>query len=92
MKKIDSKINNDNKDNEKDAQEKQQEEVKNEKNEEKKNNIDNKDEEIKENDLENNLPKELLELIEQRKDKEPFTAQDFEKYKAFKKLDFNFSK
>ena len=90
--KEDSKINNDNKDNEKDAQEKQQEEVKNEKNEEKKNNIDNKDEEIKENDLENNLPKELLELIEQRKDKEPFTAQDFEKYKAFKKLDINFSK
>ena len=34
----------------------------------------------------------LLELIEQRKDKEPFTAQDFEKYKAFKKLDINFSK
>ena len=52
----------------------------------------NKDEEIKENDLENNLPKELLELIEQRKDKEPFTAVDFEKYKVFKKLDFNFSK
>ena len=58
----------------------------------KKNIIDNKEEEIKENDLENNLPKELLELIEQRKDKEPFTAVDFEKYKVFKKLDFNFSK
>ena len=57
--------------------------------------IDEKNEdmkEIKENDLENNLPKELLELIEERKDKEPFTAVDFEKYKVFKKLDFNFSK
>ncbi len=55
-------------------------------------NNNNKDEEVKENNLENNLPKELLELIEQRKDKEPFTAVEFEKYKVFKKLDFNFSK
>ena len=61
-----------------------------EKNEEQDNN--NKEEEIKENDLENNLPKELLELIEERKGKEPFTAADFEKYKVFKKLDINFSK
>ena len=61
-----------------------------EKNEEQDNN--NKEEEIKENDLENNLPKELLELIEERKDKEPFTAADFEKYKVFKKLNINFSK
>ena len=52
----------------------------------------NNEEEIKENDLENNLPKELLELIEERKDKEPFTAADFEKYKIFKKLNINFSK
>ena len=61
-----------------------------EKNDEQNNN--NNEEEIKENDLENNLPKELLELIEERKDKEPFTAADFEKYKIFKKLDINFSK
>ena len=60
-----------------------------EKNEEQNN---NNEEEIKENDLENNLPKELLELIEERKGKEPFTAADFEKYKVFKKLDINFSK
>ena len=49
-------------------------------------------EEIKENDLENNLPKELLELIEERKDKEPFTFEDFEKYRAYKKLNVNFHK
>ena len=65
------------------------EEGNNEKNEEQ--NI-NKEEEIKENDLENNLPKELLELIEERKNKEPFTAADFEKYKAFKKLNIDFRK
>ena len=90
-----------NEQNEEDINEKKKEEI-NEKNEdmkdskieEQKNEINNNnnDEEIKENDLENNLPKELLELIEQRKDKEPFTAVDFEKYKAFKKLYFNFSK
>ena len=51
-----------------------------------------KDEEIKENDLENNLPKELLDLIEERKNKEPFTLEDFEKYKAYKKLSVSFSK
>ena len=60
------------------------------------NNIENlnnkKEEEIKENDLENNLPKELLDLIEERKNKEPFTLEDFEKYKAYKKLNVNFSK
>ena len=67
-------------------------EIKNDEQNIEENNNNNKDEEIKENDLENNLPKELLELIEQRKDKEPFTAVDFEKYKVFKKLDINFSK
>ena len=51
-----------------------------------------KEEEIKENDLENNLPKELLDLIEERKNKEPFTLEDFEKYKAYKTLNVNFSK
>ena len=56
------------------------------------NNNINKEEEIKENDLENNLPKELLDLIEERKNKEPFTLEDFEKYKAYKKLNVNFSK
>ena len=66
------------------------EDINNEKNEEQNNN--NQEEEIKENDLENNLPKELLELIEERKDKEPFTAADFEKYKVFKKLNINFGK
>ncbi len=56
-------------------------------------NINNKkEEEIKENDLENNLPKELLDLIEERNDKEPFTLEDFEKYKAYKKLSVSFSK
>ena len=61
-------------------------------------NIENNDnnnkkyEEIKENDLENNLPKELLDLIEERKNKEPFTLEDFEKYKAYKKLSVSFSK
>ena len=55
-------------------------------------NNNKKEEEIKENDLENNLPKELLDLIESRKDKEPFTLEDFEKYKAYKKLSVNFSK
>ncbi len=56
-------------------------------------NINNKkEEEIKENDLENNLPKELLDLIEERKNKEPFTLEDFEKYKAYKKLSVSFSK
>ena len=90
-----------NEQNEDDINEKKEEEI-NEKNEDMKDtkneeqnietNNNNKDEEVKENDLEKNLPKELLELIEQRKDKEPFTAVDFEKYKVFKKLDFNFSK
>ena len=56
------------------------------------NNNNKKEEEIKENDLENNLPKELLELIEERKSKEPFTLEDFEKYKAYKKLNVNFTK
>ena len=55
-------------------------------------NNNKKDEEIKENDLENNLPKELLDLIEERKNKEPFTLEDFEKYKAYKKLSVSFSK
>ena len=55
-------------------------------------NNDNKKEEIKVNDLENNLPKELLDLIEERKNKEPFTLEDFEKYKAYKKLNVNFVK
>ena len=57
-------------------------------------NTDNnkKEEEVKENDLENNLPKELLDLIEERKNKEPFTLEDFEKYKAYKKLNDNLIK
>ena len=66
------------------------EDINKDNNEEQNNN--NQEEEIKENDLENNLPKELLELIEERKDKEPFTAADFEKYKVFKKLNINFGK
>ena len=90
-----------NEQNEDDINEKKEEEI-NEKNEDMKDtkneeqnietNNNNKDEEVKENDLEKNLPKELLELIEERKGKEPFTAADFEKYKVFKKLDINFSK
>ena len=56
------------------------------------NNNNKKDEEIKENDLENNLPKELLDLIEERKNKEPFTLEDFEKYRNYKKLNVNFTK
>ena len=56
------------------------------------NNNNKKDEEIKENDLENNLPKELLDLIEERKNKEPFTLEDFEKYRNYKKLNVNFIK
>ena len=78
-----------NKINEEDIKE-EKEDVNNEKKENKINN--NKEEEIKENDLENNLPKELIELIEGRKGKDPFTAADFEKYKVFKKLNINFSK
>ena len=81
----DKNINDTNKKEEKEKKEN----VNIEKNEEQNN---NNEEEIKENDLENNLPKELLELIEERKGKEPFTAADFEKYKVFKKLDINFSK
>ena len=81
----DKNINDINKEEEKEKKE----DVNIEKNEEQNN---NNEEEIKENDLENNLPKELLELIEERKGKEPFTAADFEKYKVFKKLDINFSK
>ena len=46
-------------------------------------------EEKKENSLENNLPDELVELINQTKDNEPFTVDDFEKYKAYKKLNVN---
>ena len=46
-------------------------------------------EEKKENSLENNLPEELVELINQTKDNEPFTVDDFEKYKAYKKLNVN---
>ena len=72
------------------------EESKNDEKIEDKNNENNdnnkKEEEIKENDLENNLPKELLDLIEERKNKEPFTLEDFEKYKAYKKLSVSFSK
>ena len=81
----DKNINDTNKEEEKEKKE----DVNIEKNEEQNN---NNEEEIKENDLENNLPKEILELIEERKGKEPFTAADFEKYKIFKKLDINFSK
>ena len=65
---------------------------KNEDNHKENNDNNKKEEEVKENDLENNLPKELLDLIEERKDKEPFTLEDFEKYKAYKKLSVSFSK
>ena len=68
------------------------EEKNEDKNKENNDNNNKKEEEIKENDLENNLPKELLDLLESRKDKEPFTLEDFEKYKAYKKLNVNFSK
>ena len=60
-------------------------EEKNENNDEK-NDIN---EEKKENSLENNLPSELIELINQTKNNEPFTVEDFEKYKAYKKLNLN---
>ena len=46
-------------------------------------------EEKKENSLDNNLPSELIELINQTKNNEPFTVEDFEKYKAYKKLNVN---
>ena len=46
-------------------------------------------EEKKENELENNLPNELIELINQVKNSEPLTVEDFEKYKAYKKLNLN---
>ena len=57
---------------------------------EKNDNSDNKKKE--ELDLENNLPKELLEFIEIRKNKTKFTASDFEKYKIYKNLVINFGK
>ena len=80
---------NNNKANDEEINEKKEDD-KNEKNDGQ--NINNNEEEIKENDLEDNLPKELIELIEKRKDKESFTAADFEKYKIFKNLDINFTK
>ena len=57
--------------------------------EEKKENKDEDKEEKKDNSLEDNLPNELLELIEQVKNTEPLTVEDFEKYKAYKKLNLN---
>ena len=65
-------------------------EEKNEKKEETKKEEKTEDkEEKKENELENNLPNELIELINQVKNSEPLTVEDFEKYKAYKKLNLN---
>ncbi len=57
--------------------------------EEKNENKDEDKEEKKDNSLEDNLPNELLELIDQVKNTEPLTVEDFEKYKAYKKLNLN---
>ena len=52
---------------------------------------DNKIEKIKDIS-EEDLPDELIEIIENRKNKEPFTEKDFKKYNEFKNLNINFSK
>ena len=58
--------------------------------EEKKDENDNEEaEEKKDNSLENNLPGELIDLINQTKNNEPFTVKDFEKYRAYKKININ---
>ena len=64
-------------------------EEKNEKNETKNEEKIEEKEEKKEDSLENNLPSELIDLINQAKSNEPFTVEDFEKYKAYKKLNIN---
>ena len=46
-------------------------------------------EEKKDNSLESNLPSELIDLINQSKSNEPLNVEDFEKYKAYKKLNIN---
>ena len=56
---------------------------------EEKNENNNEEKEEKKDNLENNLPQELVELINQAKNYEPFTVEDFEKYKAYKKLNIN---
>ena len=57
--------------------------------EEKNENNNEEKQKLKEDNLENNLPSELVELINQAKNYEPFTVEDFEKYKAYKKLNIN---
>ena len=52
----------------------------------------NPHEKIKGKELEDPIPPEIIELIEQYKKKESFTSIDFERYKSFKKIDMNFSK
>ena len=93
-----NKINEDENNNQAIEEEKKEEKEENKEKEEKNNNnndgndkIDNKNEE-EDIDLENNLPKELIEFIEERKDKRKFKAIDFEKYIIYKKLDINLSK
>ena len=41
---------------------------------------------------EDSLPEELIDLINERKGKEPFTKKDFEKYVKFYNLKFDFIK
>ena len=58
--------------------------------EEKKDENENEEaEEKKDNSIENNLPGELVDLINQTKNNEPFTVEDFEKYRAYKKININ---
>ena len=58
--------------------------------EEKKDENENEEaEEKKDNSIENNLPGELVDLINQTKSNEPFTVEDFEKYRAYKKININ---
>ena len=71
----DKNINNDKEKNEDDKEKDK------EKNEDK--------EEKKDNSLESNLPSELIDLINQSKSNEPLNVEDFEKYKAYKKLNIN---
>ena len=66
----------------------QEEKIENKEKIEEKREVDEK-EEKKEDSLENNLPCELIELINQTKNNEPLTVEDFEKYKAYKKLNIN---
>ena len=53
-------------------------------------NVPNKEKkERKEKDWEKHLPEELIELIEQTKNIEPWTISDFQKYRAYRKLNIN---